>query len=541
MATKRQRNVRDIFESSLESGEQLERRRRAEQQRAAQLTQSQREMLQGGSFAMETEGGRQLRQRVERRSPTTDPYQSTTGLEGIPGQLVDSLFRNRPHSGEGIGSLPGGAQDLTSIAQGAMRTTDEDSPHARGSQGGGGSQSYPDAGLDPRRNLAPEGLPSPGQQPGQGGMAAMLQQFQQQQQARQEQARQQLGSAYDRQIQAIRGQGPIMEGMAEEAQGNIGDFFGYAAESAEAGREPVQQAYGAAGEGVEQAYGEATEQVRSTPTVYADLAEQAGGAGARSGVAERVSAAAAPFEQALSSGEAAVQGNLAQGQAAGESYLSQLASAAPSEAAMAQSGVEGALQQQLQDLQMQAAQLEGAKQKAMMQVSADTSGDAFDRMMDLQQLQMAKEKHALDMQQGQQDLANPMGDMDLREQLQTQQLQQEMTDPTQQQPKRGFDMFLQQRFGDQPQTQQVVQQLGNYLTSNWPTETVRGEEEEVAPEQAVQQLMGQIQAPEEGAGEEDDPRFQLARELGLENPAMIGRANHPDVRRALEILAGIYQ
>lgn len=481
MATRRQRNVRDLFESSLESGEQVERRRRAEQQRANQLSQAQRE--------------------------------------------------------EGIGSLPGGAQGLGSIFQSAMRTTDEDSPHARGSQGGGGSQSYPDAGLDPRRNLAPEGLPSPGEQPGQGGIADMLAQLQQQQQARQEQARQQLGSAYDRQIEAIRGQGPIMEGMAEEAQGNIGGFFGYAAESAEAGREPVQQAYGAAGEGVEQAYGQATEQVRSTPTVYADLAEQAGGAGARSGVAERVSAAAAPFEQALSSGEAAVQGNLAQGQAAGESYLSQLASAAPSEAAMAQSGVEGALQTQLQDIQMQAAQLEGAKQKAMMQASADTSGDAFDRMMDLQRLQMDKEAHEMEMQQG------GAGGMDLREQLQTQQLQQEMTDPTQQQPQRGFDMFLQQRFGDQPQTQQVVQQLGNYLTSNWPTqETATGEEERVPSEQAVQQLMGQLQPPEEGAGDlEEDPRFQLARELGLENPSMIGRANHPDVRQALEILAGVYQ
>lgn len=537
MATRRQRNVRDIFESSLESGEQLERRRRAEQQRAAQLTQSQREMLQGGNFAMESDQGRQLRERVQRRSPSTDgPYQSTTGAEGIPGRVIDSLFRNRPHSGDGgIGALPGGAQGIASIAQGAMRTTDENSPHAGGGGGsGGGSQSYPDAGLDPRRNLAPEGLPSPGEQPGQGGIADMLRQLQQQQQARQEQMRSQLGSAYDQQIEAVLGQGPIMRGLAEEAQGNIGGFFDYAAESAEAGREPVQQAYGAAGEGVEQAYGEATEQVRSTPSVYTDLAEQAGGEGARSGVAQRVSAAAAPFEAALSSGEAAVQGNLAQSQAAGEQYLSQLASAAPSEAAMAQSGVEGALQQQLQDLQMQAAQLEGAKQKAMMQVSADTSGDAFDRMMDLQRLQMEKEAHAQEMQQGQ----NPMAGMDLREQLQTRQLQEEMTDPTQQQPKRGFDMFLQQRFGDQPQTQQIVQQLGNHLTSNWPTNDM---EERLPAEQAVQQLFGQIQAPEEGAGEEDDPRFQLARELGLENPSMIGRANHPDVRRALEILAGVYQ
>jgi hypothetical protein len=367
-------------------------------------------------------------------------------------------------------------------------------------------------------------------------MMDMLQSMLEEQQAQQEEIKRQIGASYDKQKEALLGQKPIMKEAAKRTQGNIGDFYGYAAEQAKAGRAPIQQAYAGAQETAEEAYGEAREQVAGTPEQYAELAKQAGGAGAGEGVAERVAQAAGPFDAALASGAASVKGNLAQSQAAGESYLGQLAAAAPSEAAQQQAQVSTALNQQLQDLQLKAAQLEGEKQRAMLQASNDASGDVFDRMMKMQRLEMAKEKHEKEMAEAEQAEQDPMAGMDLRERLKTRRLQQEMTDPRQQDnPQEALDMFLNQQFGDQPSTQQIYEQLAGLANQ-------RIQEPDASHAGVIQDLVSQLQAPEsrEAVGTEADPRMGLAEELGLDSPARIYRLDPAKARRAMRLLTGVY-
>jgi hypothetical protein len=253
-------------------------------------------------------------------------------------------------------------------------------------------------------------------------------------------------------------------------------------------------------------------------------------------VAERVAQAAGPFDAALASGEASVKGNLAQSQAAGESYLGQLAAAAPSEAAQQQAQVSTALNQQLQDLQLKAAQLEGEKQRAMLQASNDASGDVFDRMMKMQRLEMAKEKHEKEMAEAEQAQQDPMAGMDLRERLKTRKLQDEMTDPRKQDnPQEALDMYLNQQFGDQPSTQQIYEQLAGLANQ-------RIQEPDASHAGVIQELVSQLQAPEsrEAVGTEDDPRMGLAKDLGLDSPARIYRLDPAKARRAMRLLTGVY-
>ena len=369
-------------------------------------------------------------------------------------------------------------------------------------------------------------------------MMDMLESMLAEQQAQQEKIKQQIGASYDKQKEALLGQKPIMKEAAERTQGNIGDFYGYAAQQARAGRAPIQQAYQGAEQTTEEAYGKAREEVAETPQQYAELAKQAGGAGAGEGVAQRVAQAAGPFDAALASGAASVKGNLAQSQAAGESYLGQLAAAAPSEAAQQQAQVSTALNQQLQDLQLKAAQLEGEKQRAMLQASNDASGDVFDRMMKMQRLEMAKEKHEKEMEQAEQESQDPMAGMDLRERLKTRKLQQEMSDPRKQDnPQEAFEMYLNQQHGDQPGTQKVYQQLADYVSQQMANNP------EKAHSQIIQDVVSRLQSPEDqgAAGSlEDDPRMGLASDIGLENPAMIGRLKPSQARQAMRLLTGVY-
>lgn len=525
MATRRQDNLRGVFGSALASGKQREKQRAQEQQRAG-------------------------------------TYKSSTGVEGVPGQLIDSLFklgrRNYDAKPTPIRSVGMGPRTIAQNALG-KRSIDTDSPHALGSiaQNALGSSprgGIPSAGEQVQRNadlLRPDAgdvirrhagiLEEREQQGGFGGdaggggggggmgMMDMFRQLQQQQQARQEAMRRQLGSSYDRQIEAVRGQGPIMRGLAEEAQGNIGGFFDYAAEAAEGGRAPIQSAYETAGSNVDAAYGQATEQVQGLPSVYTELAAEAGGEGARSGVAQRVAAAAAPFEASLASGQAAVQGNLSQSQAAGEQYLSQLASAAPSEAAMAQSGVEGALQQQLQDIQMQAAQLEGAKQRALMQAASDTSGDVFDRMMDLQQLQMDRERHNMALKQGEMGLKQSQLGME-QDRLEMQQSLQGGQDPMAQ-----LDPLEQMRLRKMQQEQSPLGQGGRQGANMVQQRLAQGDS---GQSQVIEAIKPIVQPILSGPSQSAEQRYQEM--LGAVEETFGSGGVSPEIDQWLQLMAGLY-
>lgn len=215
-----------------------------------------------------------------------------------------------------------------------------------------------------------------------------------------------LGSAYDAQIAAITGQIPLMEEHGASVTGRIGDNFGYATDVANAGI-PVVQETGAAATGtIDSAYDTLDDSLAGLPQQAVDLAVAAGGTGGEATVADAVAAAAAPFMASSGAGRAAGTSNVAQNQAAGETYLTNLASAAPQEAAQMQGSVEAALAQQIGQLQMQAAMIEGDKQRALLTASADMSGSVFDRQMDVMRLEqtgMQNEMMRMELEQ----MANP--------------------------------------------------------------------------------------------------------------------------------------
>lgn len=488
------------------------------------LVPSAEQMRARGGFLIEDEAGRRARLNAQPNTPQGGGYPyAGQPLPTQPGGTAGVPVSPTPSGGVDAG---GGQPDNTRRAPPTQPNYGLGEPMTS-TTGYGAPPTQPNYGIEGDPSAVGDEDPT---------MMDMLQSMLEEQQAQQEEIKRQIGASYDKQKEAILGQKPIMKEAAQRTQGNIGDFYGYAAEQAKAGRAPIQQAYVGAQATAEEAYGEAREQVAGTPEQYAELAKQAGGAGAGEGVAERVAQAAGPFDAALASGQASVKGNLAQSQAAGESYLGQLAAAAPSEAAQQQAQVSTALNQQLQDLQLKAAQLEGEKQRAMLQASNDASGDVFDRMMKMQRLEMAKEKHEKEMAEAERGEQDPMAGMDLRERLKTRRLQQEMTDPRQQDnPQEALDMFLNQQFGDQPSTQQIYEQLAGLANQ-------RIQEPDASHAGVIQDLVSQLQAPDQrqAVGTEADPRMGLAKELGLDSPARIYRLDPAKARRAMRLLTGVY-
>lgn len=189
-----------------------------------------------------------------------------------------------------------------------------------------------------------------------------------------------ISESYDEMIAAIGGLGPIYEQQAAESQGRIGGFFDYAKGTAEAGRAPTRETYETASQNVGAIYDELGSRLEAAPQQAVDTASRAGGGANATSVADRVAAATAPFQAAGETGRANALANLTQHSAAGQDYLTQLASATGGEAAMHQSSIEGALNQQLQGIAFKQAELEGAKQRALAEVSADVAGDASERM-----------------------------------------------------------------------------------------------------------------------------------------------------------------
>ena len=189
-----------------------------------------------------------------------------------------------------------------------------------------------------------------------------------------------LSGAYDAQIDAIGGLGDVFSQQAQEAQGNIGDFFGHAQETAQAGIPVTQEIYGDATQNVEGIYDDLGGRLETMPQRLTDIATDAAGGGVSGSVAGRVAEATAPFAAAGESARADATSNLAQHSAAGQNYLNQLASATQGESALHQSNVEQALNQQQQLIAHRQAELEGAKHRAMMEVGADIAGASAEQM-----------------------------------------------------------------------------------------------------------------------------------------------------------------
>lgn len=191
-----------------------------------------------------------------------------------------------------------------------------------------------------------------------------------------------ITEAYDAQIAAIGGLGPLFQQQAAEAQSNIGDFFGYASDVATEGMPVTEEIYDTAQANVDQVYDGLASSLEAMPQEMVNRASDAAGGAIGSSVAGRVAAATAPFAAAGETSRANATANLLQGSSAGQSYLNNLASAAPAEGALHQSAVEQAMQQQLQLVAYKQAELEGAKQRALMDVTADVAGETSERMAD---------------------------------------------------------------------------------------------------------------------------------------------------------------
>jgi hypothetical protein len=218
----------------------------------------------------------------------------------------------------------------------------------------------------------------------------------------------QIGDSYDAQIAALMGLSGELGGLTDQLIGNInssasatnnqiGGFFGYAADQANAGRPVIQETGATAQRNVDAIYDQLGSALGALPAQSVAQASAAAGSQIGGSVAGRVAAAAAPFAAAGETSRANAKANMVQHSAAGQDYLSQLAAAAPSEAALAQGAVSGranqavteaqmALAQQRAQISSQTAALEGAKQRAMIEHSADMAGSTFDRLMKTTQL-----------------------------------------------------------------------------------------------------------------------------------------------------------
>lgn len=217
-----------------------------------------------------------------------------------------------------------------------------------------------------------------------------------------------IGSSYDQQIGAFANMGSELERLTGHLIGNIhssrdatnqqiGGFFNHAAGQANAGRPVIAETGQTAQANVDAIYDTLAGNLAAMPAQSVAQASAAAGEAVGGSVAGRVAAATAPFAAAGETSRANTKANLTQHSAAGQDYLSQLAAAAPSEAAMAQSAVSGraanavteaemALAQQRAQIAAQTAALEGAKQRALIEASADTAGSTFERLMQTTQL-----------------------------------------------------------------------------------------------------------------------------------------------------------
>lgn len=303
-----------------------------------------------------------------------------------------------------------------------------------------------------------------------------------------------LAGSFDKQIAALRGAGDRMAGLTDQliggyrdssarVQGDIGGFFGYAADQARAGIPVTQETHATASRNVDGIYDDLASNLAQLPQTQADHAKAAGGSGMGGHVADRVAAAAAPFAAAGETSRASAKANLAEHSSAGQNYLNQLASAAPQEAAMAQSGVadatnkavtqaQMALAEQQGQIEMQAAQIEGSKQRALLEYSADTAGDTFDRLMKVAQLDSAMKSPSLRSAVGlpnQAESASPMDVLKLQHQgLQNQALIQQLSGDNAPSPyelggMQGFEAALGE---SDKKTQKAAQQILSQIEAN---------------------------------------------------------------------------
>lgn len=189
-----------------------------------------------------------------------------------------------------------------------------------------------------------------------------------------------LASSYDAQIDAVGGLAPIYRQQGAESQQNIGNFFGHAGDVANAGIPVTEEIYSDATGNVNQVYDDLGARLEGLPGQLHDIASAAGGSAVDSSVAGRVAAASAPFMAAGETSRANATANLAQHSSAGQNYLNQLASSTGAESAMHQSAIESSLNQQLQLVAARQAELEGAKARGLMEISADIAGASAEQM-----------------------------------------------------------------------------------------------------------------------------------------------------------------
>lgn len=217
-----------------------------------------------------------------------------------------------------------------------------------------------------------------------------------------------IASSYDKQIGAYQNMGGEIAALTDQLVGNInssasatndqiGSYFGYAADQANAGRPVIEQSHTTAMGNVDAIYDQLASNLAGIPKAAVGRATEAAGGAIGGSVAGRVAAATAPFQAAGETSRANAKANLTTHSAAGQDYLSQLAAAAPSEAAQNQAAVSGraanavteaqmALAQQRAQIAAQTAALEGAKERAILEHSADLAGGTFQRLMQTTQL-----------------------------------------------------------------------------------------------------------------------------------------------------------
>lgn len=192
-----------------------------------------------------------------------------------------------------------------------------------------------------------------------------------------------LAGSYDAQIDAIGGLGGLFRDQATEAQGNIGGFFDYAGDVARQGIPVTEDIYNTGIDNVQGVYDDLGERLTSMPQTLTDTAAKAAGDSFSGDIAGRVSAATAPFAAAGETARANAVANLTQHSTAGQNYLNQLAGATGAEGALHQSAVEQSLNQQMQLVAYRQAELEGSKQRAMMQMTADIAGSNAEHMANM--------------------------------------------------------------------------------------------------------------------------------------------------------------
>ena len=271
------------------------------------------------------------------------------GGMGAYGAVRAATRGSQGSGGGGTGGNPGGTSDGPAFPGGPGGTQQPmDGWHGRMGLGGG-SPSSPQAVTDPYDEFLQDYIA-------------------------------QITGAYDNQISAIGGLGPLFQSQAAEAQGNIGNFFGYAEGVAQEGMPVTEEIYDTAQANVGDIYDGLASSLGAMPQQMVDRASAAAGSAIGGSVADNVAAATAPFAAAGETSRANATANLVQGSSAGQSYLNNLASAAPAEGALHQSAVEQAMNQQLQLVAYKQAELEGAKQRALMEISADVAGSTSERM-----------------------------------------------------------------------------------------------------------------------------------------------------------------